>query len=71
MPIYTARIEDDKRKPHLRKVMIVGVRDEREARRLLWERRYQVVSFGMVEGVEVLIGDWVEEVKQEPVDEPA
>ena len=66
--IYTARIQDENRQPHLRKVMIVGVRDEKDARRLLWEKKYQVVSFGTVQGGEVLIGDW-EEPQEQPKEE--
>ena len=56
--IYSALVEDEGRAPHLRKVLVVGVRDEKDARRLLWEGKFKVVSFGRIGGVEVLIGDW-------------
>lgn len=57
---YSALIEDRTRLPHLRKVLIVNVRDEKEARRLLWERdeKVRVCSIGPLRGIDVLTGDW-------------
>jgi len=58
MLLYSALVEDEERQPHLRKVLVTGVRDEGEARRLLWRAGRKVLSLGLVMGVEIIIGDW-------------